>query len=106
MSPADPTDGFELFEGSAPGRWFYRWAPTAAIVASPHRRALLLAAVCWLPLALLSSASGLATGGVDLPFLADFEVHARFLLALPLLILAERFAHRIIGPGIFQNPFR
>ena len=98
MSPADPTDGFELFEGGAPGRWLARWPPVAPIVASARRRALLLGAVCWIPLAVLSFASGLATDGVSVPFLADFEVHARFLLALPLLIFAEEFAHRIVGP--------
>lgn len=33
---------------------------------------------------------GLATGNeVRIPFLADFEAYARFLLAIPLLILAE-----------------
>lgn len=43
----------------------------------------------WLPLVALAIVGGRFAGGVKLPFLYDFEVHARLLFALPLLILAE-----------------
>jgi len=59
---------------------------------APHlwRRAALAVAVTWVPLLLISAAEGLALGHrVQLPFLCDFSVHARFLVAIPLLILAE-----------------
>jgi hypothetical protein len=60
-----------------------------------RRRIILIAAVCWLPLLVLA---GLQRqwlgGGVAVPFLLDVEVHARFLLALPLLILAEHVVHQ------------
>jgi hypothetical protein len=48
----------------------------------------------WLPLLLLSLVDGKAWGGVGLPFLYDIEMHARLLVALPLLIAAEMLAHQ------------
>ena len=54
------------------------------------RRIVVLSAVAWLPLLLLSLASGRAVGErVAIPFVGDFEVHVRFLVTLPLLIAAE-----------------
>jgi hypothetical protein len=48
----------------------------------------------WLPLLLLSLADGKALRGAGLPFLYDIEMHARFLVALPLLIAAELLVHQ------------
>jgi hypothetical protein len=60
-----------------------------------HRRIVVLALVAWLPLFALSALAGTAWGdGVSVPFFADIEVHVRFLVALPLLILAELVVHR------------
>jgi hypothetical protein len=53
------------------------------------RNASMLAAVTWLPLAFLTVSEGFATGHVALPFAHDISVHVRFLLVVPLLILAE-----------------
>lgn len=58
---------------------------------APRRlvKVVLLLVVTWVPLALLSLISGHAFGGsVDVPFLHDPEVHARFLFVVPLLELA------------------
>jgi hypothetical protein len=50
----------------------------------------LIALATWVPLLLLSLASGLAFGDrVEVPFLRDPSVYARYLVALPLLVLAE-----------------
>jgi hypothetical protein len=50
--------------------------------------------ITWLPLLLLSTWEGRAWWGhVEVPFLLNAEVHTRFLLALPLLILAELTVH-------------
>jgi hypothetical protein len=63
------------------------------------RRALLSILLTWVPLLILSALQGNAMGHmVPVPFLRDFAVHARFLLAVPLLLLAEtllgsRLAH-------------
>jgi hypothetical protein len=38
-------------------------------------------------------------GGVRVPFLADFSAHARFLVSLPLLLIAELIVHHLLrGP--------
>jgi hypothetical protein len=58
------------------------------------RRALLLALVSWLPIALWAFASGRALrGSLDEPMLQHFGVTVRCLVAIPLLVLAEATAH-------------
>ena len=59
------------------------------------RRVVALCVIAWLPLLLLSVASGeLVSRDVAVPFLFDVEVHARFLVAMPLLVVAELIVHR------------
>src|SRR6266566_691491 len=54
------------------------------------RRALLAILVMWLPLLVLSLWQRQAYGSqIQIPFLRDFAVNARFLIAVPILILAE-----------------
>jgi hypothetical protein len=53
------------------------------------RTALILAAITWVPLCLLSLLEGLAFRRVTIPFFEDIAVHVRFLLAVPILIVAE-----------------
>jgi hypothetical protein len=63
------------------------------------RRAVLTILFTWIPLLVLSALQHDATGGaVPVPFLKDFAVHARFLLSLPLLIVAEN----VLGPHLAQ----
>jgi hypothetical protein len=60
-----------------------------------RQRILLISLVAWLPLLVLSLAEGQALGGrAAVPFLLDVEVHVRFLIALPLLIVAELVVHQ------------
>jgi len=54
-----------------------------------NRRIVFISMFAWLPLLLLSLVNGKAWGGVGLPFLYDIEMHARFLVSLPLFIAAE-----------------
>ena len=58
-----------------------------------RRRIVVITMLAWLPLLLLTAASGTLISGVPVPFLMDVEPHTRFLLALPLLILAETTVH-------------
>jgi hypothetical protein len=61
------------------------------------RRAFLSVLFTWVPLFVLSALQGDAIGhNVDVPFLRDFGVHARFILALPLLLFAET----LLGPHL------
>src|SRR5262245_62182124 len=64
-----------------------------------HRRILFLALLAWLPLLVLSVLGGRAAGdAVRMPCLKDIEVHLRFLLALPLLVVAELMVHHRMRP--------
>jgi hypothetical protein len=60
-----------------------------------RRRMIVISVFVWLPLLALSIAEGQALGGpAAVPFLLDVEAHVRFLVALPLLILAELIVHQ------------
>lgn len=65
-------------------------------------RILVISALAWLPLLLLSAFSGHIEGGVDVPFLHDVEAHVRFLIALPVLIGAELLVHTQMRPIVGQ----
>lgn len=61
------------------------------------RRMIAIPLVAWLPLLLLTVYERLAIGpGVRVPFLYDFESHVRFLVAIPLLLVAELVVHERI----------
>jgi hypothetical protein len=53
------------------------------------RTALILMALTWGPLFLLCLVQGSAFGGVKIPFADDIGAHTRFLLAVPILVLAD-----------------
>jgi hypothetical protein len=54
------------------------------------RRAVFLSLLTWLPLLVISAIEGVALGqAVKIPFLHDFPVSVRLLLAIPLLIAAD-----------------
>ncbi|HSY99023.1 MAG TPA: hypothetical protein VK788_05980 [Terriglobales bacterium] len=66
-----------------------------------HRRLLIITAVAWLPLLLLTTAQGFSAGSARrLSFLHDVEVHVRFLIALPVLIAAELLVHARTRPVV------
>lgn len=68
-----------------------------------RRRILVFSLIAWLPLLILSMLGGRAWGAaVRVPFLLDIEVHARFLLTLPLLIVAELVVHERLRPLVRQ----
>ena len=60
------------------------------------RRSLTCILATWVPLLALAALQGHATGRlVAIPFLGDFAVHARFLLAVPMLLAAT-----VLGPWL------
>ncbi len=64
-----------------------------------RRRVVVICAFAWLPLLALSVLGGQAWGdAVEVPFLTDIDAHARFLGALPLLIVAELVVHQRMRP--------
>lgn len=59
------------------------------------RRVLVISLFAWLPLLALSALGGRMLGGrAAVPFLMDISVHVRFLVAIPLLIVAELVVHQ------------
>lgn len=66
-----------------------------------HRRIIASVVLSWFPLLILSLLSGVVGGGVGkISFFRDIEVHARFLVALPTLIVAELLVHSRIRPAV------
>jgi hypothetical protein len=64
-----------------------------------RRRVMVISLLAWLPLLVLSAVEGHLWGGaVAVPFLKDMEVHIRFLVAVPLLIVAEVEVNRRLHP--------
>jgi hypothetical protein len=86
---------FSLTEGGLTHRIGIRLGLKHPASTNISRRALVAVFVTWVPLLILSTVQGNLIGNhVAIPFLKDFAVHARFLLAVPMLILAEA----ILGP--------
>jgi hypothetical protein len=72
-----------------------------------RRRLIIIPLLVWLPLLVLSVLEGQALGGnVAVPFLLDVEAHLRFLVALPLLIVAELVVHQRLRLAVRQFPER
>ena len=72
-----------------------------------RRRVLAFALLSWLPLLLLSTAEGhLLDGGMVVPFVRDVEAHVRFLIVIPLLLMAEVEARRILPSLVREFPLR
>jgi hypothetical protein len=68
-----------------------------------RQRIVVIALLAWLPLLVLSALETHVLGGTAaVPFLLDVEVHIRFLVALPLLIIAELVVHRRLRPLVQQ----
>ena len=83
-------DDFSLTKGGPFFKLMVRSGLMKPEFARPAGRATFLAVFTWLPLLILSLVQGLAFDGpVELPFLWDFAVHVRFLICVPLLIIAE-----------------
>lgn len=60
-----------------------------------RRRMVVIALLGWLPLLILSAVQGNLWGkSVAVPFLLDLEVHIRFLIVVPLLVIAELVVHQ------------
>ena len=60
-----------------------------------RQRVVVIALLAWLPLLILSAVQGHLWGNsVAVPFLFDLEVHIRFLVVVPLLVIAELVAHQ------------
>jgi hypothetical protein len=86
---------------------FYQWVRRAHLTSDAlelvRRRIIAAVLITWVPLLILSTVEGRAWGGAGfVPFFKDLEVHVRFLVALPLLIIAELVVHARMRPLVRQ----
>ena len=109
------TAEFAPFSDGPVERFWRRMQPAADARQLLRYRILVMALLTWPPLLLLSLAEGHAWGAsVAVPFLYDVQLHARLLLALPLLILAELIVYQrmsiligqFLGRGLIPDDAR
>jgi hypothetical protein len=94
-TPSPEPPDFSLILGGPLYQLLRRARLSGDVLELMWRRVIVLALVTWLPLLVLSLAQGRAwSGSIKLPFLLDVDMHARFLLALPLLVVAELVVHQ------------
>ena len=102
----DPKD-FSLVIGGPLFQLLLRAHLTSDAMTLITRRIIVFVLVTWLPLLLLSALDGhLLDGSVVIPFLMDVETHIRFLLVVPLLLVAELLVHRrllVIGRTFLER---
>ncbi len=92
---ASPSPDFSLVLGGPLYQLLRRAHLSNDVLELQRRRIVVISLVTWLPLLLLAAASGtLLDGNVAVPFVKDLEVHVKFLVALPLLVLAELTVHQ------------
>jgi hypothetical protein len=99
----DLPDQFSLAQGGLLFEVLRRLRLSDAVLSEARPRVIAMVSLAWLPLLLLATLDGLMLGGrVDVRFLLDVEAHLRFLVAAPLLILAEVAVHRRLPPLLQQ----
>ena len=106
--PAEDSADFSLVLGGPLYQLLRRSHLSDDTLTLVHRRVVAGILIAWLPLLVLSTWEGRAWwGNVRVPFLCNAEVHARFLLALPLLVFAELVIHRrtrhVVGQFVARN---
>jgi hypothetical protein len=114
MSPATPnSSNSTVFHGDPSNFSLVLGGPLFQLLRRAHladdalmlvrQRVIVIALLAWLPLLALSLVEGRVLGGSTVvPFLFDFEVHIRYLIALPLLVAAELVVHRRMSPLVQQ----
>jgi len=108
-------EDFSLVLGGPLFQLFRRARLSGSTLELLHRRIIFLVLVAWIPLLVLSVLDGVAVGAaVKVPFLFDVDMHARFLLSLPILIAAELLVDRrtrivvaqFVDQGLVTGPLR
>jgi hypothetical protein len=96
-----PTTG--PFE-AGPYRWLSDAVDPARTPRQPaSRRALMIAGVCWIPLAILAALQGLLLSPRPYEsFLLDFEAHARYLVAAPAFVMAASIYQPLLSNVVRQ----
>ena len=84
---------FSLVQGGPFNRMLERGKLLRAPTGLVERRVIACIAVTLLPLVVLTAVSGTLVSGVAIPLVRDLDVTVKFLVALPLMIIAEPIVH-------------
>jgi hypothetical protein len=93
---------FSLVVGGPLYQLFRRSHLADESIGFPYRRVLVIEGIAWLPLLLLSVVGIFAGHAADVSFFRDIEVHVRFLVALPVLLIAEIIVHWRLKPVVHR----
>jgi hypothetical protein len=99
-TPLQEPPDFSLVLGGPLYQMLRRAHLTGSTRESLRRQVVLSVLVSWVPLAVLSLAQDHFLGGAKLSFFRDIETHVRFLVSLPVLILAETLVHQRLWPVV------
>ena len=95
LQPTQESTDFSLVLGGPLYQLFRRAHLSGDTLDLLRRRIVVLSLLAWLPLALFAGFEGrLLPGTATVPFLLDVEVHVRYLLAVPLMVVAELVVHQ------------
>ena len=100
LNYVEEPDDFSVVLGGPIFQLFRRSHLTGDGLELLHRRLLFFTLVTWAPLLFLATLASSAGDVGRLSFLRDVEVHARFLIALPVLIAAELIVHSRTRPVV------
>ncbi len=107
--PGDPLNGalpdlrnFSLVLGGPLYQLFRKAHLDDDVFNHVRKRILVICGIIWLPLLLLCAINGSLLNGIAVPFLHDVETHARFLVAVPLMIFAELLVHQRMRDIVMQ----
>jgi len=101
--PALDSQDFSLVQGGPLFQLLYRAHLYGDGLTLLQRRVLFFSTVAWLPLLVFSAVGGTLLGGdTAIPFLKDVDVQVKFLVVVPLLIIAELVVHRFLHPIVAQ----
>jgi hypothetical protein len=94
---------FSIIPGGPFFQLLRRIGLTGSALELMNKRAIIISLLAWFPLFILSMINGQAWGDkTNLPFVEDLEAHIRFLVALPLMIFAERMVHERMQMIVMQ----
>jgi hypothetical protein len=95
LDPLDKSTDFSLVLGGPLFQLLRRSHLTGDALELLKQRIVVISLLAWLPLLVLSALEGQALGGnAVVPFLRDWEVHIKFLVIIPLLIVSELVVHQ------------
>ena len=99
-SAAPDSEEFSLVLGGPLYQLLLRAHLTRPPLGLLKRRVVVITLIAWGPLLVLSALDGQALGGAEISFLKDLDAQVRLLVALPLLILAEKIVHERLRPAV------